>query len=196
MLSASEQPQPGSESASPDARSSAAARIPSTLGAAGATSGPHPGHKRPDRSGQYSHYRAGIGPGHLRTPSSAAGCRHPPGLSDTEEVTTPANRPSDRRKTGSLPCPGDLAPISGCGGPECRGVDDRMGPVPTWGCAGAAPHRKIKDSAGQRRSAHRAGQYSFSSVRPAWPMTLIVSRTEKVTGTGRRPSAETPFRSL
>jgi hypothetical protein len=47
---------------------------------------------------------------------------------------------------------------------------------------GAAHHQNTTDNSGERRSADRAGQQPFPSVRPGHAITRIVSRTEEVSG--------------
>jgi hypothetical protein len=46
------------------------------------------------------------------------------------------------------------------------------------GRTGAADHRKTMDNRGERRSADRAGQHPFPSVRPGRPITRDCPRTE------------------
>jgi hypothetical protein len=58
------------------------------------------------------------------------------------------------------------------------------------GRAGAADHRKTTDNTGERRSADRAGQQPFPSVRPGNAITRIVSRTEEARGSN--PLTSTP----
>jgi hypothetical protein len=65
---------------------------------------------------------------------------------------------------------------------SCRpwsGAAAESGPSPR-GRAGAAHHRNTTDNSGERRSAGRAGQQPFPSVRPGRPITRIVSRTDEV----------------
>jgi hypothetical protein len=64
---------------------------------------------------------------------------------------------------------------------RCNGLRLRL-PLSHRGRAGAAHHRKTTDNSGERRSADRAGQQPFPSVRPGRPSTRIVSRTEEVRG--------------
>jgi hypothetical protein len=59
-----------------------------------------------------------------------------------------------------------------------------------WGRAGAAHHRKTMDNSGVLRSADRAGQQPFPSVRPGHAITRIVSRTEEARGSN--PLTSTP----
>ena len=71
----------------------------SKLGTGGATSGPHPGHERPDRSGQH---RSSIGRASAQltrhTPPPAAGrCDPSLALPDTEEVTPSPVMPTPSR---------------------------------------------------------------------------------------------------
>jgi hypothetical protein len=63
------------------------------------------------------------------------------------------------------------------------------GPSPR-GRAGAAHHRNTTDNSGERRSADRAGQQPFRSVRPGHAITRIVSRTEEARGSN--PLTSTP----
>jgi hypothetical protein len=72
---------------------------------------------------------------------------------------------------------------------RCNGLRLRL-PLSQRGRVGAADHRKATDNSGERRSADRAGQQAFSSVRPGRPITRIVSRTEEVRGSN--PLTSTP----
>jgi hypothetical protein len=62
------------------------------------------------------------------------------------------------------------------------------------GRAGAADHRQATDNSGEQRSADRAGQHPFPSVRPGRPITRIVSRTEEARGSN--PLTSTPQTAL